>query len=430
MPSRLFSSLFGAAVLTIGLTEYRPALGGLGNLSDCLFLAAFLIWLASSFPSLEPASIARGLKNRNVRGFLLGGALLVVGGALASVGSDKAALSWSMTLKYALTFCVWLPWVTYVLERHVSLKRIQLLYLIGLTVVAAATMADVTVGTRFGLWLVSTPPEGAFEDLVHLRYAGPAGHVTTLGYITAIGILLAFSYIGARNSRRESIIGACSFVLCGGALLVSGSRAAMLGIAAGWVIILALGERADMRRILLLTGSSVALLLLVSRVDPLKSFVPVDPVQRLEESLAPRRDFEADWQRRRDLTSATVLLLHDPVTGYGMDNVGTSPSQSIGFNLHNTILQSWIAGGLLAGLGAVWLYWIVLSAGWTARRYVDHGALVLFAACVAFVTMDMVHPHFYMRFKWFAAALLMATLQKTSGQSLHQAEGPRSVAAA
>src|SRR5207253_7581745 len=150
------------------------------------------------------------------------------------------------------------------------------------------------------------------------------------------------------------------------------------------------------------------------------------PLQRLEESLQSRRDFEADWERRRDLKSAELLLSHDPVTGYGMENVGTSPTQTIGFDLHNTILQSWVAGGVLAFLGTVWLYATVLIGGWRAARKGDPLTLALFAACVAFVMMDMFHPHLYMRFKWFAAALLIATLH-SSRRSSRFDEVPRSV---
>ena len=33
--------------------------------------------------------------------------------------------------------------------------------------------------------------------------------------------------------------------------------------------------------------------------------------------------------------------------------------------------------------------------------------------------MDMVHPHLYMRFKWFAAALLIATVREPTSPSTH-----------
>jgi hypothetical protein len=42
----------------------------------------------------------------------------------------------------------------------------------------------------------------------------------------------------------------------------------------------------------------------------------------------------------------------------------------------------------------------------------------LLAACVAFVAMDMFHPHLYMRFKWFAAALLLATLREATRSAM------------
>ena len=422
----MFGGLFGAAVVTIGLTEYRPLLGGVGNLSDCLFLAAFGIWFAVSLLRFDLTSIEHGWRYaRTVEPLMWAGLLMSAGGAIASFGSEAPPLSWVMTLKYFLTFCVWLPWISIALSRWVSVPTMHILYIVGLASVALASLTDVAVGTKFGLWLVSTPQEGVFENLVQLRYGGPTGHPTTLGYVAAIGFLLSLSYVGGQNSWPRSLFGACCLVLFGSSLLVSGSRAAFLGIAAGWLVILVRGPRGGLRRLLLLSTGCLAVLSLISRAKAMRGFLPVDPLQRLTESALPRRDFEADWERRRNLQSADLLLARDPVTGYGMENVGTSPAQTLGFNLHNTILQSWLAGGILTCLGAVWLYATVLAVGWRFVRRDDPLASALFAACVAFVMMDMVHPHLYMRFKWFSAALLLATLNKTSRSSRLKEADPR-----
>jgi hypothetical protein len=412
-PNRPFSILFGAAVLTIALTEYRPVLRGAGNLSDCLFLAAFLMWLAvGSLQGTPPDRLEPGPSRVwRFEALVWGGMAISMGGALASFGAGTTAVSWGMTVRYFLTLCVWLPWVVFALGRYVSVSRVHALYLMALSLVSVLTLSDILAGTRFGLWLTSTPPEGALGDLVQLRYGGPTGHPTTLGYVAAIGVFLSLSYISGDKKWARFAIGTGCLLVFGGALLVSGSRAALLGIMAGLLILVVMGPRGEARRLLLLATSCVGALAILSQAPGLNRFLPVDPLKRLEASLAPRRDFDADWQRRRDLRSAERLLLRDPVTGYGMDNVGTSPTKSVGFNLHNTILQSWMAGGILAGLGTLWLYGTVVAAGLRSLRRNDRRTLTLFAACVAFIVMDMVHPHLYMRFKWFAAALLIATLR-------------------
>ena len=421
----LFGCLFSSAVLTIGLTEYRPVLGGIGNLSDSLFLASFVVWIIKSFPTMDGGVIERGLQVvRELEPLFWGGIALSIGGVIASLGSDQAFLSWRITAKYFVTFCVWLPWVTFVLGRYVVLRGTHHLYIIGLGLVAVATLSDVIIGTRFGLWLQSNPPEGALQDLLHLRYGGPTGHPTSLGYVAAIGLILSLPFVTGQGRRTRSLFGIVCLLLFGGALLVSGSRASLVGIAAGCVALAFLGPRGGVRRLLVTAAACLSVLAVVSRIDALKTIMPVDPLERLHESLQPRRDFDADWDRRRDLKSAEVLLSHDPITGYGMENVGTSPNQPIGFNLHNTVLQSWVAGGILAGLGTVGLYLAVFIMGWRALRDGDSITLSLFAACVAFVMMDMVHPHLYMRFKWFVAALLIATLRKFGSPSKRAAVTP------
>jgi hypothetical protein len=353
--------------------------------------------------------------------------LLSIGGVIASLDSEKSSLSWTMTLKYFVTFCIWLPWVTFVLGRYVSLRRIQILFIAGLALVAIMTLSDVTAGTRFGVWLVWNKSAGSLQNLAQLRYGGPTGHPTTLGYVAAIGFLLSLPYVMGQANWRSSVLGICCLMLFGAALLVSGSRAPLVGIAGGSVTMALLGPRGGVRRLFVVTAAGIALLVVVSQVHALGRFLRVDPLQRLEESLQPRRDFEADWERKRDLKSAAVLLSHDPVTGYGMENVGTSPTQTIGFDLHNTVLQSWVAGGALAGIGTVWLYATVLLAGWKSVRAGEPLALALLGACIAFTTMDMFPPHLYMRFKWFAGALLIATLHRARAAPDFD-EGSRSVA--
>src|SRR4029077_19451845 len=50
--------LLGAGVLAIGFTEFRPVLGGLGNLSDMLFLAAFALSAAWWFLTVDQRQLA------------------------------------------------------------------------------------------------------------------------------------------------------------------------------------------------------------------------------------------------------------------------------------------------------------------------------------------------------------------------------------
>jgi hypothetical protein len=416
--NRVLSVLFGAAVLTIGLDQYRPFLGAVGNFSDLLFGAAFVLgcvlWFvrrdAGEFNSLLHAI-------RALEPVLWGGVLFTAGGAIASLGSDVPAASWRVTLKHFGMLCVWLPWATVAIGRYLSITRAFALYVGGICLIALATFADLFLGTHFGSRFVTTPIYIVnFESLSEAaRYGGPTGHPVTLGYISAIGVLLCLTTI-VTGPWRRSPVPLLGLLACGGAMMVSGSRAALLGVVVGSLIILAWANPGERRRIWLVIGVGLAMVAIVSKAAHLGP--QLSPVTRLMESLQPRRSLESDWVRTHDLPLSQRLLSHDPLTGYGMEDIGTiTPPTKVAFRLpHFILLQSWVAGGILALLGTLWLYAATLWLGWKAVRGGHPMALGLFAACAAFILMDMVAPGLDQRFKWFPAVLMLAT-QREPGPS-------------
>jgi hypothetical protein len=397
----------------MGLDQYRPALGSLGNLSDVLFLCVFLAGGLQWLVRLDAQRLDGLLRTLlELEPLIWGGVLVTLGAAIASLGSNAPSPSWSVTLKYFSMFCVWLPWVTVALRRYLSVRTAYVLYVAGFGFVAIATIADLQVGTRFGGLLVSTPVyEVDWENLMEgVRYGGPTGHPNTLGYLSAIGFLLSLSVIvlGTGKKRWVSLLALGAF---GATLLVSGSRAAFLGVVAGCVVLTALGGRAGRRRVLLVGVACILTLWILSSRQGLPA--ELNPVERLAQSVQPRRSFEADWQRRRDLELTERLLSHDPLTGFGMEDIVPHPPMaSVGIRLpHFIVLQSWVAGGVLALVGTLWLYGVALWLGWRAVQRRQLMAVGLFSACVAFVVMDQVHPGLDQRFKWFSVALLAAYLQ-------------------
>src|SRR5438552_12059773 len=170
-----------------------------------------------------------------------------------------------------------------------------------------------------------------------------------------IGFLLCLSGI-ARVTWRGLTPWLVGLVPCGAVLLISGSRAAFVGLVVGSLVVLLLSGRAAKARILGALLACLAAMWISLGASDLPS--DVNPVVRLVESFKPRRSFEADWQRRRDLGLSQRLLSHDPITGYGMEDIGTStPPTKVAFILpHYVVLQSWVAGGVLALFGTLWLY--------------------------------------------------------------------------
>jgi O-antigen ligase len=415
-PNGLLRVIFGAAVLTIGLTEYRPLLAQAGNISDVLFLLVFAIGAWKWFVRLDRPGLRAAFHDfQRVEILFWGGLTLTMGGIIASFDSASAGLSWRSTFKYFTMFCVWLPWVTVAAQRYLLLERSYVLYVLGLGLVATMSLLDVLLRTQFGVWLVSTRPDVAIQDLISLRYGGPTGHPNSLGSLSAIGFLLSVAAVIERRDWRAVTAATVGCVVFGGSLLISGSRAALLGVGTGLVVMVLVGSRGTARRIAVPLLACFAALVVISTAPGLNQLIPQNPLARLIESVGTRRDFEADWSRRRDLQSAEALLARDPLTGYGMENVGTVLTQTIGFNLHNTVLQSWVAGGLLGALGTIALYAAALGGGWMAARRRYHLSLPLFGVCVCMTVIDLTQPHLYMRFKWFAVAMLFASWAQARG---------------
>jgi hypothetical protein len=409
--------MFCAAVLTIGLDQYRPVLGSVGNFSDVLFFAVFfadaVAWLAR-LDQRRWREFTGSL--REMEWLFWGGSLLALGGAVASLDSEVPGASWRITIKYFAMACIWLPWVARAIERHSSRDEARVLYVLGFCLIAIATWTDILLGTRFGGRFVTTPGyQVNFENLGEaLRYGGPTGHPNTLGYVSTFAALLCLSTIGASTGRRV-LVACAGLVVCVGGVIVSGSRGAIVGLAIGGIVLLAFSDRTARKRVTGVIAPGVVLLWIALFVGGLKD-IPSNPLRRLAESVQPRRSFDADWGRKRDLTMAGKLLTQDPLTGYGMEDIDTpNPPSKVAFNLpHFVLLQSWVAGGLLALAGTVWLYAGTLWVGWKAARARLPHAAGLLAVCVAFSAMDMVNPGLGQRLKWFALALLISSLHSAA----------------
>jgi O-antigen ligase len=123
------------------------------------------------------------------------------------------------------------------------------------------------------------------------------------------------------------------------------------------------------------------------------------------------------------MQEAVVLIGAKPLTGYGMDqgNLQLASGQWVTSDgVHNTILQNWLGGGVLAFLGALMLYGcaLVLSAQ-TIRAYLRRQApplsLGLAVSIIGWTLIDMTQPSIYLRYTWITAALLFGFATAKSG---------------
>jgi O-antigen ligase len=126
---------------------------------------------------------------------------------------------------------------------------------------------------------------------------------------------------------------------------------------------------------------------------------------------------------------AVGQILENPWIGYGMDqgaSVGADLSQLVTSNgVHNTLIRSWLAGGILAFIGILLAYLLALKQAFTVvvgfmkKQLTQPYALGLAASVIAWVIVDMAQPSLYLRFTWVTVPLLYGLSTVTLSNRAH-----------
>ncbi|MGQ0568865.1 MAG: hypothetical protein ACT4P5_04925, partial [Armatimonadota bacterium] len=97
--------------------------------------------------------------------------------------------------------------------------------------------------------------------------------------------------------------------------------------------------------------------------------------------------------------------------------------------IHNTVLQSWVAGGVVTFVGVALLYWrtLRLTVGAVVGYANGRGAweiLGLSASIIGWLLIDMVQPHIYHRYTWLTVALLYGLTRQSRDSREASRSGP------
>ena len=334
--------LLAAGVLFLPLTTVR-ALGGVGNISDLLFLIVLLGTVAKL--TLRPAELARLLHTHGLGVPLLG---LAAAGIASSINAVDQLASVLILLK--VLFALWvlpnLIALTACSERR--LRQLAWTFVLAASLASLAALSDFALGTTWQQTVTGTTP------VFDVRYAGLTGHPNLLGLTAALGAIAVVGLL-ATSSRTgpTMLLSLIILSICIGGIFASGSLTAIAALVPGTLAALWLaGRRRAFRSFAVAAtlAASVAVawyvmgtrgeLFLISRLasDPLSA------------ESATERETINSW--------AIDQIRDDPFVGHGLDQVGTGPTHSEELPaIHNLWLQMWYTGGILA-LASMALYYV------------------------------------------------------------------------
>jgi hypothetical protein len=337
--------------------------------------------------------------------------LFVFGGLLSSFRAARPEISIAVVIKTWFVLTLWVS-MGMVMVRRGRLRQVLAAFLIGVTFTSVIAVLDSFTGADLG---------GAISGRTANfwgRMDGTMGHPNELGFITSVAVpLFAGSLLHEWYSRRRLLpMGLCSFGLVAAlwADFLSGSGAGWLSVCVsslviGWVWFSRTSTRG---RLLLAVGLVLALvvggrLVLAQDVRGYSSSIWLEwNLERIIATTGPGRIGL--------LGEAIQQISESAIVGAGMDQVGTGGLTSAelvtSVSIHNTIITSWVAGGVFAWVGLMWIYIVclrtVLEVMRRSGKPTDWIAVALAASVLGWIVFDQTQPHLYHRYTWLTVALL------------------------
>jgi len=350
----------------------------------------FLLLLAAFFlaPSLGRLRFVTAIQ----KGYILSVALIVVGGAVASLAASDSALGLSNVLKLCVSAGVMILVVAAWQPSSSELRRVLLL-----------VMAS---GLTSGVWALSHSSAGSG------RPDGLSGHPNHLALVALLSLGPALALAALGSSTRRRIIGVVVASTLLGAIVVSGSRSGLIGFAIECLLGLFLFRRSYSTKVVVI--ASVALLAVA--VFASSALSPENAVTRLFHPSSQSASV-SDVDRRSRLTEMINEIERHPVRGNGF----ADPLKG-----HNAYLQLWAAAGLLGFIGGVGVLASTGLALWRARirdanadeRSVGWplaaSSLGLAGALVAMGFQNLL----WVRYVWFVVAVVAASSVAALGGAL------------
>lgn len=374
--------------------------------SDLMIFSAFG-WLV--FESLLPG---RGKRQTLIplHALWLSGILVLIGGIMASTQAARITTSLLITFKICFVLVAWVS-MCIVMVRRGHLRAILITFVLAGTMTSLLAIVDHRTGLHLGTRLFASDAE------FWTREPGTLGHPNQLGFFLCVSLPLGVGmFLDAWWNHRGIIIwvplALADFVMAA-ALFYTGSVAGWLS---GLVALTLLGLPWIWKSpitvrigLAVLLAVSLGVGVVLSTQDSIRG-----PILDILEYNLERVNAKTGPDRLSLLDEAFQNLNTAPFIGAGLDQSGTGDLGGAELDtrsvIHNTLISSWLNGGILTFLGMAFAYAVTL---FTALRALAYGAsknnwvvLGLSAATFAWVIFDQTQPHLYQRFTWITLGLL------------------------
>ena len=308
--------------------------------------------------------------------------------------------------------------ISIVVSRWAAIPLLANAFVFGVAISSSVALLDAYLGTSIAVNLAANPDQvTGFAAGLPARFVGLTGHPNLL----ATTIVLAYPLVLSRMTSVRGLLSrlpvALLFLI---ALLLTGSRAGLLGTFLVVVLSLALNPR--IRSVVLslkprvLTAYAVAMAVAVVMIFaiPVKTEpLPGAPatasvtgsIAGLDRINPDARSSQAsDSIRRKYLEDSVDFIVDRPLLGYGFQWIETS---------HNIYLQLLLSGGVLALIGYLLvMFGYLREATWLRPRLSGSRLDLLIALAVSLLgyllVMGMLTPDLLDRYLYLSAGLLLS----------------------
>jgi putative inorganic carbon (hco3(-)) transporter len=348
------------------------------------------------------------------------GALLVLGIAYAISAAFARELGTSLEriqdyLGYSFTVLV----IVALIDRPIWLRRALWAVVIagtGLAIVSLIQSALGAYGSDFA-GFAQGKPEGAGV----FRASGPLDPNFFGQVLVATAMLALYLGISART-RDGRLLGFAASAACLGASALTGSRGALVAVAAAFVLVLILGPVP--RRVVATMGAVAVVGALIFLPTGLKARVglPTSSADSHQVEVVQKGSASALRGRESENLAALEMFRDYPLVGVGPGNYPLhylDYSEHIGLDprleqreAHSLYLESLSETGIVGALALFAILWLALRGAWRARQTLGgRDALIgegIFVALFSFLVAALFLHLTYPRYMWMMVGFALA----------------------
>jgi O-antigen ligase len=390
---RLARALYYVGAAAIGFLTIRPAAGF--TVSDWVFLLSLvLVVIVTTVQDIRRDYLVPGV-------ITVGVLLFAVGGLISTTNAADASQSLLVVIRVGYLTLVWFWLGTVLLETIGHVRNAVVAWVSSAALCSSGAVAQFFYGDVI--------PGG---DLAYGRMTGFTPAYNNLGGLAATAFVPALMVALDSPRSWQKLVGLASTALIVAGLLLSGSVGGMLGASVATVFWLAL-RGVSLRLVVGIGAVAGSAFVLMTATGVTNAPSPVERINRVTSAQEAAQGTGGTLYTRLDGYREAWERIHEqPLVGVGFDEKSIENVLGTAHGVHNIILSPWLSAGILGLVGVVLMLYGAFTCGLATLRLAaarDRSLLAaLLASVVCFIVFAMGEPILFVRYGWFATALLVA----------------------